>query len=176
MRRSYPDEFFPLSDELEVLEMNLKRPFLACAGLAVIALAFAGKALSESDGAAPASERQEIVIHLSHFTDDLHRCFMALELATLLQGPEADVTLFLDLEGVRLAERRQLLDMTWGSSTTPLSAHYEKFIEQGGKVMLCPHCAKSARLGDMGLKRNAEIGTESAIAALFLQADKVLDY
>ncbi|QDV40362.1 hypothetical protein Enr13x_01680 [Stieleria neptunia] len=31
-----------------------------------------------------------------------------------MQQHGADATVFLDLEGVRLAARRQLLDMTWG--------------------------------------------------------------
>src|SRR5690606_4158914 len=61
-----------------------------------------GAAVSESDDASAANDGQKIVVHLSHFTDDLHRCFMALELATILQESDAQVTLFLDLEGVRL--------------------------------------------------------------------------
>lgn len=122
------------------------------------------------------AETQQVVVHLSHFTDDLHRCFMALEVATALQQSGAQVTLFLDLEGVRLAERRQLLDMTWGSSQTPLATHYEDFTAAGGKVVLCPHCAKSARIGDMALKRYAEIGTKESIVKLLLGANKVMDY
>ena len=120
--------------------------------------------------------RQKVVVHLSHFTDDLHRPFMALKLAGLLQESGADVTLFLDLEGVRLAERRQHLDMTWGSNPTPLSEHYERFTGAGGKVLLCPHCAKSARVGDLILKQHAEIGTEQVIGKMLLEADKILDY
>lgn len=129
--------------------------------------------MSETDK--PASP-QKVVVHLSHFTDDLHRCFMALKLGTLLQKSGAEVHLFLDLEGVRLAERRQLLDMTWGSSETTLAQHYENFTEGGGKVLLCPHCASSARIGDMSLKRHAEIGNDKMIATMFLETDKILDY
>lgn len=121
-------------------------------------------------------DAQKIVVHLSHFTDDLHRCFMAVKLGTLMQKSGAQVTLFLDLEGVRLAERRQTLDMTWGSNTTPLSKHYEDFTEAGGKVLLCPHCAHSAHVGDMSLKRNSEIGSEQALGKMLLDADKILDY
>ena len=79
-------------------------------------------------------DAQKIVVHLSHFTDDLHRCFMAVKLGTLMQKSGAQVTLFLDLEGVRLAERRQTLDMTWGANPPTLSKHYEDFTEAGGKV------------------------------------------
>jgi predicted peroxiredoxin len=121
-------------------------------------------------------DAQKIVVHLSHFTDDLHRCFMAVKLGTLMQKSGAQVTLFLDLEGVRLAERRQDLDMTWGSNPTTLAKHYEDFTGAGGKVLLCPHCAHSAHIGDMSLKRNAEIASEQVLGKMLLDADKILDY
>jgi len=121
-------------------------------------------------------DAQKIVVHLSHFTDDLHRCFMAVKLGTLMQKSGAQVTLFLDLEGVRLAERRQDLDMTWGSNPTTLAKHYEDFTGAGGKVLLCPHCAHSAHIGDMSLKRNAEIASEQVLSKMLLDADKILDY
>lgn len=123
-----------------------------------------------------AKKQQQAVVHLSHFTDDLHRCFMAFKLAALMQKSGAEVTVFLDLEGVRVAERRQNLGMTWGSSPTTLAELYENFTEAGGKIVLCPHCAKSARIGDMGLKRNSQIGTEASLGEMLVNADKILDY
>ncbi len=122
------------------------------------------------------SETQQVVVHLSSFTEDLHRCFMALKVAGLMQEHGAEVTIFLDLEGVRLAERRQQLDMTWGSNPTKLSEHYDTFITAGGKLILCPHCAQSAHIGDGGLKRNAEIGTPQSLGKMLMDADKVIDY
>lgn len=155
----------------------MKRLAYFCVLPALVTMLVAGMAMSETEDSKAAAEKpQQIVVHLSHFTDDLHRCFMALEVATLMQKSGAEVTLFLDLEGVRLVERRQLLNMTWGSSTTSLADHYDSFTEANGKVVLCSHCAKSARLGEMGLKRNAEIGTEETVAKMLLAADKILDY
>lgn len=129
------------------------------------------------DVAAKASGKgQHVVVHLSHFTDDLHRCFMALKMANLMQEYGAEVTIFLDLEGVRLAERRQELKLTWGTDSPPLSEHYENFVAAGGKVVLCPHCAKSARIGDMGLKKNAEIASIPRLGKMLIEADKIMDY
>ena len=119
---------------------------------------------------------QNVVVHLSHFTEDLHRCFMALKVANLMQEHGANVTIFLDLEGVRLAERRQQLDYKWKADSPPLSEHYDKFVKAGGKLILCPHCADSARIGDGALKRNAQIGTAPMIGKLLVGADKVMDY
>lgn len=49
-----------------------------------------------------AEDTQSVVVHLSHFTDDLHAAFMALNIGTMLaESGEAEVTLFLDLEAVR---------------------------------------------------------------------------
>ena len=66
--------------------------------------------------------------------------------------------------------------MTWGSNPTPLADHYTRFTEAGGRVVLCPHCAKSAKIGDPALKRHAEIATESSLGSMLLEANKILDY
>jgi len=143
------------------------------ATVGILSFSFANGSAEEQ----PAPEsKQHVVIHLSHFTDDLHRCFMALKVANLMQSHGAQVTIFLDLEGVRLAERRQKLDLQWGVKSPPLSEYYEEFTEAGGKLVICPHCAKSARLGDMGLKKMAEIGTMKRIGEMLIEADKVMDY
>ncbi|QDS94125.1 DsrE/DsrF-like family protein [Roseimaritima multifibrata] len=131
---------------------------------------------ARADDAKPAGDKQQVVVHLSHFTDDLHRCFMALKVANLMQEHGAEVTIFLDLEGVRLAERRQSLDLTWGPDSPTLSTHYDSFTEGGGKVVVCPHCAKSARIGDGALKRNAEIATMPSLGKMLMDADKIMDY
>lgn len=149
---------------------------LACVSLLVTLVAAISTPAARGEAPEPPQDAQQIVVHLSHFTDDLHRCFMAVKLGTLMQKSGAQVTLFLDLEGVRLAERRQTLDMTWGSSPTTLGKHYEDFTEAGGKVLLCPHCAHSAHIGDMSLKRHAEIASEQVLGKMLLDADKILDY
>ena len=115
-------------------------------------------------------------MHLSHFTDHLHRAIMALKAANWMQKGGAQVTLFLDVEGVRLAERRQRLDFRWGEDSPTLAELYESFIDAGGRVLLCPHCAHSARVDDPALKRWAALGTEQSLTELLLTADKVIDY
>ena len=149
--------------------------------LFVIPLLVAGTfAAIQTTGAQNEAERrtqsQKVVVHLSHFTDDLHRCFMALKVANLMQEEGAEVTMFLDLEGVRLAERAQDLSFTWGKDSLPLAEHYDAFQEAGGNVIVCPHCAKAARITDPGLRRNAQIGTPSGMGKLLIDADKVIDY
>lgn len=153
--------------------MHRYSPFLA---ILLFAGSFTGSPLPAQAAETQNGKDPKVVVHLSHFTDDLHRCFMAFKVAQLMQAHGAEVTVFLDLEGVRLAERRQNLDLTWGADSPPLSEHYDKFTGAGGKVVLCPHCAKSARIGDMSLKRNAEIATEQSLGKMLVEADKIMDY
>ena len=146
---------------------------LICFVLLAVSLAVPANSIAAD---ADPGTTQKIVVHLSHFTDDIHACFMALKVANLMQEQGAEVTVFLDLEGVRLAARRQALAFTWGAESPPLSKYYDQFTSGGGKVLLCPHCAKSAKLNDPGLKRNAELATTAALGKLLLDADKVIDY
>jgi sulfur relay (sulfurtransferase) complex TusBCD TusD component (DsrE family) len=121
-------------------------------------------------------ETQSVVIHLSHFTNDLHAAFMALNIGTmLLESGQADVTLFLDLEGVRLADARSRSDLAWGDSGG-IGETYDGFVAAGGAVMVCPHCAEQASVDADNLREGAQMATREGIAAMFLSADKVIDY
>jgi predicted peroxiredoxin len=103
---------------------------------------------------------------------------MAVKLATAMQKQGAAVTLFLDLEGVRMADKRDPLDVMWGMAHAPLSQHYDEFVKAGGKIILCPHCAMAAGIGAGDLRDGAVIGDENKqdIPNLLLKADKILDY
>jgi predicted peroxiredoxin len=118
---------------------------------------------------------QKVVIHLKHYSDNLHAASMALKLSNAVQKKGGQVTLMLDLEGVRLADSRQPQDLRWGTET-PISSYYDAFIKGGGKVVVCPHCAHAAGMKGKDLRAGARIGTEDDLAQLILDADKVLDY
>lgn len=51
--------------------------------------------------------QKEGVVHLTHYSDNLHAVKMAVHLASIMQGTGAKVTLFLDLEGVRLGSNKE---------------------------------------------------------------------
>lgn len=121
-------------------------------------------------------QKQDVVVHLSHFTDDLHATFMAFKIATALQIKDASVTIFLDLEGARLAHNHNNLSVRWGDSETTLAQLFDPFIAAGGKMVVCPHCAHHVGVTATSLRKGVEIGTEDSIAKLFLDADKVIDY
>ncbi|WP_286765901.1 MULTISPECIES: DsrE family protein [Rhodopirellula] len=144
-------------------------------GVSVV-IASIGSSANAEEASKVDGSGQKVVVHLSHFTDDLHRCFMAVKVANLMQDYDAEVTLFVDLEGVRIAERKQELKFNWGPDSPTLAELYEKFAAGGGKVLVCPHCAKSAHVTDPGLKRNAQIATLPMLGKMLIEADKVMDY
>lgn len=147
--------------------------------LAAVLLAAPVAAGCASLGAAPAhaqqAETQKVVVHLGSFTNDLHSAFMALSLASNMQKAGASVTVFLDREGVRLADRTERGDLTWGDSGA-ISKAMEDFVAAGGKVIVCPHCAELAGVTTSNLRPGAVIGSHQDVARLMLDASKVIDF
>lgn len=132
--------------------------------------------VSPSTSAAPnSSESKPIVVHLSKFTNDLHAVSMALKLATGMQAKGGSVTLFVDLDGVRLVDKRQPGDLSWGHGKA-VGELYDNFVGAGGRTLVCPHCAHAAGLTKENLRPKAEIAVEGQIIDVLLQADKILDY
>ncbi len=120
-------------------------------------------------------DTQHVLTQLGHFTDDLHSAFMAVKLGIAVRKAGAEVTLFVNLEGIRAIDSRQPLNMRWGHTKT-FAAFYDEFVEKGGAVVACPHCAKAVGIEDDRLRDSAVVATEDELAALILSADKVVDY
>jgi predicted peroxiredoxin len=124
---------------------------------------------------AQAGAKQKVVVHLTHYTDNLHAVKMAVHLAFVMQTMGAEVTMLLDLEGVRLADSRESQDLIWGKGD-PLSKEVAAFVKAGGQMLLCPHCSEHAGLVPANLRPGARIGKEGELANVILAANKVLDY
>lgn len=124
---------------------------------------------------AQAPARQKVVVHLKHYTDNLHAVKMAVHLAYMMQTMGADVTLLLDLEGVRLASTKEPQALVWGKGD-PISKEYDAFVKAGGDVLLCPHCAEHAGITANQLRPGARLGKDGALAKTILAAAKILDY
>jgi len=125
--------------------------------------------------AAQGTAKQKVVVHLTHYTDNLHAVKMAVHLAYMMQTMGADVTMLLDLEGVRLASNREPQELIWGKGD-PISKEHAAFVKAGGQLLLCPHCSEHAGISAGGLRPGARIGQEGELAKTILAADKVLDY
>lgn len=119
------------------------------------------------------AQDKKVVVHIGQFSNDLHSVTMGLSVANMLQKKGADVTVFLDREGVRLADKTQKALIYADSDAEAL---YSKFTQGGGKVMVCPHCAEIAGLSKNQLRKGSTLGTPGSIAAMILEADVIIDY
>lgn len=150
--------------------------FLAALAACPLAAGCASMVAPAADAQTPqTAQKQDIVVHLGSFSNDLHSAFMAFSLATSLQKHGASVTVFLDREGVRLADVRERGDLTWGDSGGT-SAAMAEFVKAGGTVVVCPHCASLAGIEASNIRPGARLATHEEVATIFLSADKVIDF
>lgn len=122
------------------------------------------------------TQKQKVIVHLKHGTDDLHAAAMAFMLATEMARQGAAVTLLADLEAVRLVDSRQPLGLRWGIHERTIGQLYDSFIAAGGAILVCPHCAELIGLRGNILRKGTTIVPLDQIAGAMLAADKVLDY
>lgn len=129
---------------------------------------------------------KKAVVHLKHMTTDLHAVKMALSFANGFLKAGVDTTLVLSLEGVRLVDKNQPINLTWGLAGSAghmgsgkqdtIETSYEDFVKNGGKVLACPGCSKAAGCELKQLRNGAKIAAFEDIAKVFLDADTTVDY
>lgn len=95
------------------------------------------------------------LITLTKFSDDVDAIAIPLVLATTAQAAGEEVLLWLTLDGVELA-RRGAASKLPPRSFPPVSDLLETFIENGGRIGICPPCGKTRNLGDEDLVANAK--------------------
>jgi sulfur relay (sulfurtransferase) complex TusBCD TusD component (DsrE family) len=136
-----------------------------------------GPLVALAPGAATHAEFQQnekrVVVHLGSYAADLASAGSAMLMAVNVQNNGADVTLFLDRDGVRLADARQPALEYAGIDVVGLLG---SFVAAGGRVVLCPPGAAHAGIGRDQLRPGAEIGSPPVIAELMLGADVVIDF
>ncbi|NBC87313.1 MAG: hypothetical protein GVY25_14095 [Bacteroidetes bacterium] len=116
---------------------------------------------------------KNIVVHIGQYSNDLHSATMGVSLAGKMQEAGAEVTIFVDREAVRMGEQGQPL-LRYGDSD--LEILLSDFLEGGGSVLVCPHCAELGGVEPGELRSGFTMGTPESIAALFLNADTVISY
>ena len=97
----------------------------------------------------------EYLFTLTNFDGDGDRVAAPLVLANTALAVGGDVILWLSLEGVELA-RRGSADKLTTRSFPPISDLLETFIDNGGRIGVCPPCARTHELTEDSLVANAE--------------------
>ena len=147
--------------------------------------------LIDSDGGISAGDAQDVMISLkSNPMSNPEMACLAVTFARSLSAA-ANVTLFVTLDGVSLADdsvtgsRRFKCETPWGEIS--LKENLEMFLTEEGTVdanqnhmVVCPICWKSRygdELPDYGVLPGSADGTSpTAIGKMVLDADKILDF
>lgn len=161
------------------LSSSLNTVLLGASLILGSAVGAVGVACVEGESLVPAAkagqETPKVVINLKQGTNDLRAASMAMELAIALLDKGADVTIYANLEGVRVFDARQP-DQRCSMGDVSIGQLYERFIAGGGAVLVCPLCAEVAGIRPDNLRAGAKLGTMAEVADVMLAADQVIDY
>jgi sulfur relay (sulfurtransferase) complex TusBCD TusD component (DsrE family) len=154
------------------MNINVLRSWLI---IVVTALTLSLGMISSSYAGGETFRTQRVTVHLGQATNDLHSAHMAIRIGTNLLQHKAKVTLFLDREGVRIADNRVPWEnLTWAGNN--IAAEFDEFVNAGGKVLVCPGCAGDAGITEADLRPGAIMGNPDTVVGAILMADKILDY
>jgi len=141
----------------------------------VVGLLMAPGTTEAQQVAAPAPKAPTIV-HLSNYSNNPHAAFMALQAAQALQNGGSNVILFLDLEGIRLADSRVPFEAGWGSADASTQKLYESFTKNGGQVLVCAHCASVGGLDAKSLRHDARMASGAEFANAVQSSAHIIDF
>jgi len=88
--------------------------------------------------------------------EDADRVATPLVLANSALANGKDVLIWLTMEGVELAKKGSAETLT-AISFSPVSELLDSYIENGGRIGICPPCAKTHGLSDENIIDNAEL-------------------
>ncbi|TVR14317.1 MAG: hypothetical protein EA391_12915 [Balneolaceae bacterium] len=106
-------------------------------------------------------ESSEMIINLtSDAFDDAHSTYMAIHFAEMGLSNDLEVIIFLNVHGVRLLETAAgNLSFRGESLVEKLSS----FVDQGGKVIVCPMCMQAYGMDGSNLPANFELGEATSM-------------
>lgn len=111
------------------------------------------------------TEKPKYLFTVTTFDADPDRVATPLVLANSALATGADVLLWLSLEGVNLG-RKGAADRLVPRSFPPVSDLLKSFAEHGGRIGLCPPCAKTHGVTDDNRVQNSEwMGAAAVLAA-----------
>lgn len=146
--------------------MTLRKTTLAFITAIAVLLSSAGQVLASESS---------LFVNLT--SDDLDRAAMAINFSTRVrQEKKIPVTLFLNVEGVRLADKR--IPAKTHANGKSLKQMLDDFVKAGGKVIVCPMCMKNVGgMSKADLVPGVVVGASDVTwPALFADDTTVLSY
>lgn len=112
------------------------------------------------------TEKPKYLFAVTTFDADPDRVATPLVLANSALATGADVLLWLSLEGVNLGRKGAADRLVPPRSFPPVADLLKTFAEQGGRIGLCPPCAKTHGVTDDNRVQNSEwMGAAAVLAA-----------
>lgn len=106
---------------------------------------------------------QKLAISLTHAHDHPEKATMAFIMATAAQASGQSVLVFLNVEAVRLALAGEAERISL-SGMPALGELMQRFIDQGGSVLVCSTCFQRRGLAAADLREGVSIAGASALA------------
>jgi sulfur relay (sulfurtransferase) complex TusBCD TusD component (DsrE family) len=144
----------------------MRAPRVLVAALLVLGTAAVATQLTHSTTVL-AQSKETVFVNLT--SDEPQRVTMALNFATKLVQGGNKVTLFLNVDGVRLAS------VKWA----PLAAQRTElaaYMKAGGAVVVCPHCMQVRNVAAGDLMAGLTMGGEGAAMQAFLSGTRSISY
>jgi sulfur relay (sulfurtransferase) complex TusBCD TusD component (DsrE family) len=162
-----------------VKKLDHNRLTIVLVGLIVIATLVVGSSalIPSNQVFAQGTQDSPIVVHIASGDpqggyDELHRAHMAMSLVNHLQNAGKNVTVFLDVNGVNLGLQQPSFILN-GTATM-----LKTFIENGGSVIVCPHCLTEAGYGAEDLMEGVQLASpeQQTMAKVLSGNTIVIDY
>ncbi|MCG8532673.1 MAG: DsrE family protein [Desulfovibrionales bacterium] len=122
-----------------------------------------------------AGEKKQLFVNLT--SADVNRAHMAIEFsAKVMELKQIPVSIFINTEAVKIANMNAPYPRH--SNGDSVRKMLKKFIEDGGRVYVCPMCMKNiGHFKKTSLIQGIEIaGKENALEDLFAEGTKVMSY
>jgi predicted peroxiredoxin len=121
------------------------------------------------------ADKEKLVIMVTHGRDDPERATIPFVMGCAALATEVEVVLGLQVEGVRLARRGEV-DQISAAGFPPLAKLLTEFQELGGKLLVCNPCLKSREITPEDLVDGSEIVAAARFVAEITSATNCLAY
>ncbi|HEY8780636.1 MAG TPA: DsrE family protein [Mucilaginibacter sp.] len=103
-----------------------------------------------------------LLIHCSYGKDDAERALLPFIVANVAVTADQEATVFLTIEGVRLATKGYAEQVN-KEGFTPLKDIMQSFLANGGKIWACGACTKPRGITEADLIEGAQIVTAANV-------------
>ena len=111
---------------------------------------------------AESAQKKQYLFTVTHFDNDPDRVATPLVLANNALAAGGDVLLWASLEGVKLAKKDAVVGLV-PKSFPPVAELLKTFTDNGGRIGVCPPCAKTHGVTPQNMLANAEFMGGAAV-------------